>query len=298
VARGDRVLAGELAARVRLFAALAPDRPLLPSPLPGVIRWLGLSDLQHLAAQANLEPSGVISSQSDVCIELAVTPLGSDQVRQALELALPNAFPHERDLRLELADYSKIPVPCGEIHFARPGLLAGPAAKTSTAVLWRGQVRYANGAGTGHRSVPIWAKVRLFSVRELVLAAHDIPAGKVIQRSDLSLERRELFPLAPPCITEAGTAVGRKVRRDIRSGEAIQAPLLIQPHLVERGETVTVHVASGAAQLTLRARAESSGFLGDTVLLLNPANKRRFKAVVQARSVARLDASANSFLTE
>jgi flagella basal body P-ring formation protein FlgA len=60
-----------------------------------------------------------------------------------------------------------------------------------------------------------------------------------------------------------------------------KSPALIPPKRgVVRGEHVMVEVTSGAARLTFEATAESTGRMGDSVLVRNPANGRLFQAKV------------------
>jgi flagella basal body P-ring formation protein FlgA len=49
---------------------------------------------------------------------------------------------------------------------------------------------------------------------------------------------------------------------------------------VTRGSTVTVEVINGATRLELKARAESAGHIGETVVLTNPSGLSRFQATV------------------
>jgi flagella basal body P-ring formation protein FlgA len=62
-------------------------------------------------------------------------------------------------------------------------------------------------------------------------------------------------------------------------------PVHTVPHVappdVKRGDKVIVNVISGGVLLTFEAQTESSGHIGETVILLNPDNGRRFVAKVE-----------------
>jgi Chaperone for flagella basal body P-ring formation len=53
------------------------------------------------------------------------------------------------------------------------------------------------------------------------------------------------------------------------------------PPAVRRGDKVVVSVTTGSVLLTFQSEAESSGRVGDTVMVRNPANGNRFVARVQ-----------------
>ena len=60
-------------------------------------------------------------------------------------------------------------------------------------------------------------------------------------------------------------------------------PRLVAVPRVGRGERVSVEVTSGSARLAFEATAESSGRVGNFVLVRNPANGRLFQAKVAAK---------------
>jgi hypothetical protein len=53
------------------------------------------------------------------------------------------------------------------------------------------------------------------------------------------------------------------------------------PPAVRRGDKVAVSVTTGSVLLTFQSEAESSGRIGDSVIVRNPANGNRFVARVQ-----------------
>jgi len=60
-------------------------------------------------------------------------------------------------------------------------------------------------------------------------------------------------------------------------------PVTPIPAAVKRGDKVAVSVTTGSVLLTFQSEAESSGRVGDTVIVRNPANGNRFVARVQDR---------------
>ena len=75
------------------------------------------------------------------------------------------------------------------------------------------------------------------------------------------------------------------MRRRFQAGEPLNASGLTLPNVVERGETVTVEVRDGAAYLRFEAKAENAGRVGDSIDIINPANKRRFRAKVVGKGL-------------
>lgn len=271
---GDRIRAADLAAAVPAFAALAPGETLGYAPSPGARRMLSPRELERIAGQHGI----ALPAASGVCVERAMERLTEERVLGALRTAAENP-----QARIELLEFSRYPVPRGELEFTRSGYAAPLDSRLP--LVWRGRLKYA-----GSRSVPVWARVRISVAGTRIVAAEDLPAGRPIQASRLRVEAADLPPFGDPGIGAVEAAAGRIPRRSIRAGAPIAANTLDLPKEVERGETVSVEVTSGAAQLSLKAKAETAGRKGDLVMLRNPDNGRRFQGRVEGQGRVTIDA--------
>lgn len=260
---GERLLASDLALAVPAFRALPADTVLGWAPAPGARRLLGAAELARLAARHGLK----VAEAPAVCIERAMAPLSPERLLEALGRAVGR-----EDARIELVDYPRRAVPRGELEFDRAQL----AAPSGGIALWRGRLRY-----DGGRSLPVWARVRITAPGRRVVATENLAPGRPVQPSQVRLEEGEWFPFGEPPLADLEEAVGRLPRRWIPAGSVLLARLLAAPREVERGEEILVEVASGGAQLRFRARAETGGRSGDTIVVRNPVNGRRVAARVQ-----------------
>jgi flagella basal body P-ring formation protein FlgA len=272
---GDRIRAADLAAAVPAFAALAPEETLGYAPAPGSRRMLSARELGRIAGRYGI----ALPAAPGVCIERAMERLTEERVLAALRAAAGNP-----EARIELVEFGRYPVPRGDLEFTRAGYTPPPEG-TKAPVVWRGKLKYA-----GNRSVPVWARVRIAVSGTRLVAAEDLPAGRPIQASQLRMEAAELPLFSNPGLLSAEEAAGRAPRRTIRAGAPVPADILEAPHEIERGEMVSVEVTSGAAQLSLKAKAETAGRKGDLVMLRNPDSGRRFQGRVEGQGKVTIDA--------
>jgi flagella basal body P-ring formation protein FlgA len=100
-----------------------------------------------------------------------------------------------------------------------------------------------------------------------VIKAQDLAA--LAKRQGISLDG----PIGDMCFERPAVTQGMKSQTRI-------APAAPE---VERGDSVTVEVRSGAARLAFDAKAESSGRAGDSVLVRNPENGHLFQARVEGK---------------
>ncbi len=260
---GERILAGDLARAVPVFAGLPPELALGYAPAPGSRRAYSAAELARLAARYGL----TVEPGVEACLARPARMLTVERVTAAMQATVPKA-------RIEVLELSHQPVPTGELCFPISGLSAGPASEPASARLWRGQVRQ-----PGQDDFPVWAKVRILVSGTRAVASEALLAGRPIERAQIRLEPYE----GPPGMPDPAQIVGRAPRRPIPAGMAIEAWLLEEPQEVLRGESVRVEVWSGRARLVLEGQAQSSGRRGETITVRNPSSGKIFHARVQDR---------------
>ena len=262
VVEGDNITGRDLAAVNPLFAGIDPLLTISSTPSPGAVQVMGTERLARLARQ-----HGIVSSTPfrEVCFERATQVLTAEKLTPVLRnaLAMDGA-------EIEILDFSRFAVPLGALEFTRSGL--------TPPGLWRGRITYSAG-----RSSPVWVKANVTVERTWIEAAETLRAGKPIEAAQLVVRTGPRFPFGTQAIGSAELAVGRAAMRTIEPGVPIYASMLEAPLAVERGETVTVEVTSGAAMLVFEALAESPGRAGESILIRNPENGRYFRARVEAR---------------
>jgi flagella basal body P-ring formation protein FlgA len=259
---GDSIKGKDLAMASAAFTKLDPELDVAPTPLPGVPRLFHAAELSRLARRYAIDLAEPVT---EICFERATEPLTAERLYPVLRQALGID-----DARIEIQDFSRAGVPRGKIEFKRSGL--------TDAGVWRGQVVYAEG-----RSVPVWVRVKVTVERNWVEAVETVPAGKVIARGQLVGRRGSRFPFGPVTLDSIQQVEGQQAARAIKAGEAISGLMLVNPREVTRGDRVKVVVMSGDARLEFDAMAETSGRVGESVMVLNPESGHRFLAKVEGK---------------
>jgi flagella basal body P-ring formation protein FlgA len=254
------IAAGADEVRVRDLFGGADETVVALAPAPGVQRRFELAELRRIAARLHLtEP------EREACVERPVAPLDPARLIEAMRAEL-------RGARIEVLDYSRQPVPEGELQFPRAGL-----RRTTGGAVWNGWIRYG-----GRRRFNTWARVNVTVSEPRVVASADLPAGRPIAADALRVETRDQFPESERRPSTIAEIEGRIPRRTIRAGTPIEAAWLDAPKAVARGETVHVEVREGGAVLQISGQAQGSGTVGQTILVLNPMSNKRFPARIDA----------------
>ena len=273
----DPITARDFAAALPVFARLAPDTPIAAAPAPGVRRVFRSLELLAIARHHALP----LDTAEDLCFELPLQPLDRAHVLEAMQASLP--FP---ETHIEIVETSLYPVPSGRIEFRREDLVPPALPDAATPVTWRGNVVY----GANQRFA-IWAHVLITARLARLVAAEPIRRGTVIAPSQVRAESTRAFPLSNDLVTSPGQVVGRVAIRAIDPGAEIRLSSVDRPQDVKRGDTVTIEVRSGAAHLSLIAKSESNGRVGDTISVRNLRSNKIFQARVDGQDKAFVDAA-------
>ena len=102
-------------------------------------------------------------------------------------------------------------------------------------------------------------------VGNYVVATRDIERGTLITSDMLGLRDGNLSSLAPQTLTDQADIIGKVAQRPIRSGGSFQAHFLQAPHLVERGQRVTVIAQGTGFRVSREGEAMTNGALGDII---------------------------------
>lgn len=261
---GERVLARDLAQVAPAFSALPPELVLGYTPAPGGRRTYSAAELGRLARRYGL----AMEPGSPACFVRPVEALTRERVAAAMMRAMPAA-------RIEVVEFSRQPIPEGELRFPISGLCTPGSTARQSPILWRGLV-----SRPGYGDFPVWAKVRIQVSGLRVIAVETLAASQRIGPEQVRLEPYDGIPDGIPKISRV---MGCTVRRRIAAGAVIQPQMLADPADVVRGELVRAEIRSGRARLVMEAQAERSGSRGEQIPVRNPVNGRVFRARVEGR---------------
>ncbi len=271
VVAGPSVLAAELAAKVVEFSSLPPGQVLLPSPNPGVRRLLRPLEVGQIARRHGIE----LSSSPGLCIERQSETLDPARLKAALDRAW-SQHGGAPDDHLELLDFSRLPVPPGDIEFGPPPTPTLVGCQAGAPLNWRGRIRY-----DGAQSFPIWVSVRVQASRHVLLFAKDLPAGAVIDTSSVTASPVRCAVLPQGALSEPSSVLGRELRAGVRQGDPVRFQQTVAVREIDRGDLVSVRI-EGVRHVQVRAVALTSGRRGERVILQNPLTGARFQALVAA----------------
>jgi len=261
----ESVLARDVVPLVPAFAQLPQDFLLGYLPASGAHRIFKGADLERIARNRGLDFAGL----EDICLMRRTFIPEPAQIRAAMEKTLGID-----GVKIEIVSSSQQPAPTGEIVFPRTGV----QRPSGDEITWHGYVRYSEAA-----KFPIWARARISATMNRVIPAMNLPAGKLIQKSQIRVESCEDSPFNDAIARDLDEVTGLMAKATLPSGAPIRKSQIERPMDVARGDLVRVELFEGLAHLSLEARAETSGMKGATITVRNLSSGRDFRAKVTGK---------------
>lgn len=269
---GDKILVRDFGRSRPEFAAAADQEKVVSfAPLPGTQRNFTAREVRALAQRVGIQVDG--DMVKDVCFIRDVHDLTAQDFQSALVAATKGAASG-----IDVLDFNRAAVPEGRLEFQLSQVSLPPASAPETPVLWRG--RFVPSSG---RSFPTWVKARIVAETQLVFAKETLLKGRIIAPGQVELRAARQFPFVSGHLPTLDEIIGKIARHDIVAGHPVPSNAVEERREVESGDTVRVESASGLAQIHFDARAQTAGRNGDTILIQNPGNGRRFRALVTGK---------------
>ncbi|MEA2120551.1 flagellar basal body P-ring formation chaperone FlgA [Halovibrio sp. HP20-50] len=127
-----------------------------------------------------------------------------------------------------------------------------------------GRVSVGVRCGDGSRQVR-YLQAQVDVIGNYVVAARDIERGTLITSEMLNERGGNLGELSAQALTSEEDIIGKIAQRPIRSGDAFLSHYLQAPHLVERGQRVTVIAQGAAFRVSREGEALENGALGERI---------------------------------
>jgi hypothetical protein len=277
----SRVTPRDLAVMLPAFAeADDPALPLAPAPPPGQYRSVSASEVAVWARRAVVSGGAL----TPVCLVRPAHRLLTSDVEAAVRAQLAAAvlvepgavFVDPAAVFVDIAASSADLLPSGHAVFplataSKPSLLH-PRAAFHWAGYWE--------TGEGRR-VPIWARVSAWRIRAAVRLRRAGQERATLRPDDLEQVAMTASVFDPTPDEPISGYAGKILKRFLPAGSVLNSQQVEMLPRVVRNSMIEVHVVSGQLRLDLAARAESDGWVGDSVVLFVPSGRRRFRAVVQ-----------------
>jgi len=127
----------------------------------------------------------------------------------------------------------------------------------------------------------LYVTVTVTQSAQVVVAARPIAAGQKVGPADVELRAEDVSAYAGRRVFyTVADVLGADPVMNVPAGMILTGDAVEMPVLVKAGQTITVQVRSGGAEISINAVADETGRVGDEVMFTNPATGKRFEALL------------------
>ena len=143
------------------------------------------------------------------------------------------------------------------------------------------------------KDLPVDVSGRIEMMVEAPHLAASLPAGTVLQSTDIEMKLVPLKFAEPASVATIDQLVGKQLQRQSRSGLLLKAGDVAAPQVVQRNSVVTVYLRSGPMTLTVKGQALNNASIGQPVQVLNPVSKKILHGVAMANGSVGITSTLN-----
>ena len=135
-------------------------------------------------------------------------------------------------------------------------------------------------------SVHVPVNVRHFG--PVVIATRHLSRTNRIKPDDIQIKEMEITRLNSSYFDKPQQVIGMIVKQPWRAGRALHPRMIRAPHLVKRGESVTIVAHNPNFNIRMKGRALMPGAKGQRIKVKNTSSKKTLEAVVISRGIVRV----------
>lgn len=165
------------------------------------------------------------------------------------------------------------------------------AACSESPVAEPAAVRGANATVAVRCTAPAWTvyvPLRISDPRPVLVLTRAAARGEALSASLLSVQERDVAQLPFGYFEDPTAVAGYELRRPLAAGAVLTPNDAQPPHLVRRGEAVTVIGRSGGIEIRAAGTAMGDGARGERVRVRNDSSRRVVEGTVTARGTVEI----------
>jgi len=134
----------------------------------------------------------------------------------------------------------------------------------------------------------LYVPIRVIGTSPVLVAAHSIVTGSVLEPKDLLIDHRDMSTLPPGYLDDVKAVVGLTVNRPIPAGSLLTSQQLVVSKAVQRGQTVTLIASGGGLNVRMPGRALSDGLVNQRIRVENLSSGKIVEGIARSAQVVEI----------
>lgn len=134
-------------------------------------------------------------------------------------------------------------------------------------------------------SSPWWKQnvaLQLHAYTEVAVLTQPVTIGHVLSEADINMVRHDIGAISKEFFTDADAVIGQQIRRQLRAGTILNADMLNNPIVINRGEQVTIRTQKPGISIEMKGVALEQGRSGERIRVRNDRSGKVVTGTVAA----------------
>lgn len=116
--------------------------------------------------------------------------------------------------------------------------------------------------------------------KNVIVAAKSLSRGEVLTEKDFKRVKYDMSKLPAGYIEDPRYGIGMELKRRLASGAPLTTSMMKKPHIIKRGQQVSIVARAGGMEVRMSGKALAHGAVGDRIRVLNVKSKRKLEGTV------------------
>ena len=141
---------------------------------------------------------------------------------------------------------------------------------------------------SGTKPWSLYVPVMVSLIDDVVVTAHNLARGTILNASDLTLEKKDITRLRGHFFNQPTKAIGKALKRSLQQGQVLSSQHMLTPHTIKKGSKITILASSKKIRVRMPGKALSNGTMGELIRVENTHSKKKLEARVISPGVVRV----------
>lgn len=141
----------------------------------------------------------------------------------------------------------------------------------------------------GSKPWSLHVPVKIKTYKKVLAATRALRKGEILTESDIKLIKYDISSLSYGYFEDIKLGEGMKVKRHVLADTVLTPSMLKKPHVITRGQKVSILAHSGRMQVRMMGKALSNGAIGDRIKVMNMKTRQKIEGVVTSSAEIKVE---------
>ena len=125
--------------------------------------------------------------------------------------------------------------------------------------------------------------------KNVVVASRSLSRGEVLTENDFKRVKYDMSQLPVGYIEDPVYGIGMELKRRLATGVPLTASMMKKPHIIKRGQQVSIVARAGGMEVRMSGKALAHGAVGERIRVLNVRSKKKLEGTVTPSGDIKVD---------